>query len=360
MKCSQTLFVPWLPVLMVVMLAAQSCLLAGEEVDASRTFSMDVVELQRGNSLPGNEDFQLDWKGYRYRFANPENLELFQESPEDYEVQLDGGCGRMGSLSGRGRTDLFALYKKRLYVFASKQCRTTFLASPEDFLEQDDVSPTFSDDDRRRGVRLLDEVIAAHGGAKRIDSIRSYTRSFEEQVTAGGEEYLHQSTMRIDYSGRIMEKVDQWNDQKYVSRLDPDRSEFQSGDETRPMYAAAKREMQRAANHELLSILKARSRSDFKVFAHAAKLVEGRQEDRRLFVFFDGTQVELLIDPRTYRVLSVTFRGRGPRLTYGTKTVVLSDLQEFSSALLPTRQDVEFEGKIVEDASRSFSVRVNN
>jgi YHS domain-containing protein len=51
-----------------------------------------VAFFTAGNPVPGHPSFEFAWNGARWRFANAENLEKFQENPAQYAPQFGGYC----------------------------------------------------------------------------------------------------------------------------------------------------------------------------------------------------------------------------------------------------------------------------
>ncbi|MBM4013781.1 MAG: hypothetical protein FJ293_02315 [Planctomycetes bacterium] len=92
---------------------------------------LDPIELIDGREVEGAPELAVDHGGFRYHFISEDTRELFLADPERYGVQWDGACGRMGPLSGVGHPDRFAVWNERIWLFASDQCRTGFLKSPE-------------------------------------------------------------------------------------------------------------------------------------------------------------------------------------------------------------------------------------
>jgi len=49
-----------------------------------------VAYFTMGGPVKGQEQFQYEWQGAKWRFANAEHLELFQKNPEKYAPQYGG------------------------------------------------------------------------------------------------------------------------------------------------------------------------------------------------------------------------------------------------------------------------------
>ena len=131
----------------------------------------DPIELIDGREAPGNESIAVTRGRYRYLFSTEANKRKFEKSPEEYQIQLGGGCGRMGSLSGTGNPDRYYVFNRQIYIFASEQCRNGFKAAPEKHLEGPDAPPTGSPAELRRGKELVALALKGVGGAARIDRL---------------------------------------------------------------------------------------------------------------------------------------------------------------------------------------------
>ncbi|MCI0523828.1 MAG: hypothetical protein L0Y75_01065, partial [Acidobacteria bacterium] len=86
----------------------------------------DPIELADNREVKGLENLSVARGKYRYLFASEANKKLFEKSPDRYQIQMGGGCGRMGSLSGVGNPDRYYVFDRRIYIFASEQCRNSF------------------------------------------------------------------------------------------------------------------------------------------------------------------------------------------------------------------------------------------
>ena len=146
---------------LLALLAGLSCgtALAGEPILG--TFAIDPVRLVRdGQQSVGRAELTLEHANFRYLFSSEESRDVFLADPVEYEIQLGGGCARMGALSGTGRTDSFTVHEGRLYIFASEECRSTFLRDPSKVLEpldESDMEATSAS--RVRGRELIELAV---------------------------------------------------------------------------------------------------------------------------------------------------------------------------------------------------------
>lgn len=81
--------------------------------------------------LAGRPEFEYDWNGVPWYFANPANRDIFRRSPEIY-APLFGGHGAMGLARGYisdGNPRIYAILGNRLFLFYSTGNRDAFLLS---------------------------------------------------------------------------------------------------------------------------------------------------------------------------------------------------------------------------------------
>lgn len=81
----------------------------------------------------GLPDYEYDWQGAPWYFANAANLEAFKKAPEIYAPQY-GGHGAMSMSRGFVADSdpvIYTVYKDRLFLFYSASNREAFLLSPD-------------------------------------------------------------------------------------------------------------------------------------------------------------------------------------------------------------------------------------
>ena len=318
-------------------------------------FELDVVRLlDSGAQVKGTANLVSSFQGITYHFADPQSRQLFESNPTRYAAMMDGGCARMGSLSGRGRPDLFLVHEGRLFLFASEACRTTFQKNPDRFLERDDQIPEFTDEAMKRGRALLHDAVTTMGGAQRIDAIRTFEKSFSRKFESGGIEYDHQYRFLTDFQGRVREK-NVYNSAAYVRVLNGEDSFFQDRDQVRKMYPTGQREMQRLANRDLLTLLKSREQPDFVAAVNEAET----GQSIALVVALNGTVAKLWLEPTTRLPMAVEYRGRGPSAAFGKIRVDFDQYRHVDGVLLPHVTRQSFDGQPWPDSQRSWSYRLD-
>ena len=93
---------------------------------------LDPVELVAGKEVEGSERISETYEGYRYVFASKRNHKKFRKDPEQYRIQNQTCLVEPGAPA---RSELFSVYKKRIYIFATEQCVRTFEADPEAYVK---------------------------------------------------------------------------------------------------------------------------------------------------------------------------------------------------------------------------------
>ena len=116
----------------VVSLAAQPRVIQKSEAVLSLK-GLDPVMLAKGKEVKGDEKLSVSRGGFRYLFSSAANKATFEKEPKLYEIQMGGSCPVVPG--AEGDPDRFAVYKERIYIFASDQCVESFKANPEEFVK---------------------------------------------------------------------------------------------------------------------------------------------------------------------------------------------------------------------------------
>lgn len=329
--------------------AAAAAAATASPPEALPTLTLDPVELIRGHEVPGDEALSLDHGGFRYRFANAANRATFATEPERYEIQLGGACARMGALSGRGRTDLFTVHDGHIYIFASESCRNAFRQDPAAVLDTEDPRPyVFNRDAVVRGAALVERAVEGMGGADAVDTVAVYQERADREVEYEGKAILRTRGFTIDFPNGIR-RDRTWADERWTEAVAGDLGWFESSEGTRGMCAQQRRVLERLAARNVLVILRSRGRDDFLAIAGGSGVVDGAPVDF-VDVHFDGCHSMLGIDRATGRILSQTYRGRGPSMRLGVVQRRFSDFQAVEGLTLPRTIATTFDGEPIEDS----------
>lgn len=307
--------------------------------DLIGTFRYDPVLLvDTGKREVGAYTITADHYGYRYRFASAANQAKFLANPAKYEIQLGGGCGKMGSLSGRGSVDRFAVYKGKIYVFASDGCRTTFLANADNLIEKDAPPINGTSDEAAKGKELVDKAVAWAGGAKALANLKSLQFKLVENVKAGNTDYVHTATFNLAYPDRMLQS-DQWNATVYSNLVAGEAGAFVDSRGTTVMHPAQVRAMERLRNQLLPTMLRAHSGGDFLAFARG----KGALGQERVEIHFDGSWAALEINPTSGAIAAYEFIAR--RASHGVERHEVSSFTEVGGVKVPQAWTIYFDGK---------------
>jgi YHS domain-containing protein len=306
---------------------------------------LDPVMLTQGKEVQGLEKLSVMRGRFQYLFANAENKSLFEKDPARYEIQLEGTCARMGP-STEGNPDLFAVYKERIYVFGSADCRKKFEAAPENYLERKEeatLKAAATPEARRKAQLLIEKAVESIGGASKLDSLISYQeKSTSVQRGPQGDVEI-KSTKTVIFPDRTrLERVMRFG--TIVDVLAPGNSftAFPGGVRTMPDPQRAEQEKQFKRNQ--LAILRARKSSGF----HATATGPGKAGEttvEQVAVDLDGLSMTVGIEAASGRILSLSYHARGAGGAFGEIVKTFSDFRTIEGITLPFKTTTTFNGE---------------
>jgi len=331
-------------------LALCATLSAHATVDGGRAFDADPVELVlRGKEVAGRPYLTLTRDGITYSFATNENLVAFEREPERFEVQFGGACARMGPLSGACRTDIRAVHGGKLYVFASPQCRESFIKAPDALLDVDDPLPVADAPARERGRALLAQALEALGGADAVDAVRNCAEHAERTEISGGKEYLVVDDVWLGFA-RGASRADRlrcdqaWNASRWGHIVAEGRGAALSGDLRRPLVESQRLALEKDLGRHLLVVLRNRNAPGAIVAWTGHGELDGVAVEH-VAVALDGRTTTLVIDPASGRLLALRYRGRAESAAFAELVVRLSDWRDVGAIELPFTRSVTADGK---------------
>ena len=289
---------------------------------------LDPVMLTQGKEVQGDVKFKVTRGQFQYIFANAENKATFEKDPSRYEIQLDGSCARMGAPT-TGNPDLYTVHNGRIYIFGSEECQTLFKAAPEKYLEVPAApkSPP-SADMIKRGQALIAKAVEGFGGGSKLDQLHSFQKTdvrgnqVKNTLTLAFPDAMRQESVRQNFT--------------LVSVITPVESFVVVNNSSRPMPEANRAAINKELYHELVVLLRARTRPDFK-----ASLAGDAAVDIELPEF----NTTLGIDPATGHVISQTYKGRGPGGVLGQIVINYSDFRTVEGMSLPFKTSATFDGQ---------------
>jgi len=332
------------------------------ETGRARVFGIDVVALiDSGKEIEGRIDFHHNHGKFTYLFSSQTNLDAFRAAPEKYEIQQNGACGRMGPLSGEGSPKLFAVHEKRLYLFASEQCRRSFVNDPAALLEVDEPAPATTEKLLLRGKHLAERAVDALGGDAKLASLVSYRQQLSRTETSGGTDYLVTDTQVFLFPDQVRTDIC-WNDGCWGNVANRTRGWVVSrGKPDEAMVESQRIAVWRGDGRHPLALLRARSAKGVILTSDESTRTltipgEGDVSLDLLHVYSEKSDTVLGVD-RDGRVRTMTFKGRGPTLAIGTIERRYSDFHVLSGVPLPARVETLFNGQPVPEQSGTYSVQ---
>ncbi len=332
--------VPALLLLAAALVAAEPC------PDPSRTLAVDPVELLGGREVPGDAALALTHGRYTYVFSTPRNRAAFEADPSRYEIQLGGACARMGPLSGEGSPGLFAVHDGKIYIFASAQCRGSFLKRGSELLEADDPLPAWTPESVERGREILDRAVLAMGGAAAIDGTSSCAKRVEEKVVSGEKTHEVVRSTWIEFPARFARET-RWDGVGWGEVVDVGAAFLFAAEESRDMVAAQRSAFEKELGRDPLLILRSRNAPGTLVSHTGSAEIDGRAVEL-VAVACAGRTSTLSIDPESGAILAVSYRGRGPSALFGAREDRYGDFRPVGPLTLPFKRSVVFNGEPAE------------
>ncbi len=293
---------------------------------------LDPVMLSQGKEVQGEMKYTVTRGRFEYIFASTENKATFEKDPTRYEIQLDGHCARMGAPVA-GNPDLYTVHNGRIYIFGSEECQALFKAAPEKYMEVQAAPKSPPTPEMvKRGNELIARAVEALGGGSKLDQLLSFQRQglrendVKDSLLLAFPEGLRQETVTPTFT--------------LVSVITPSESFSLVNNAARPMPEANRTAINKELHRELVVLLRARTRSDFKAW-----VTSNGESPELVDVELPTFNTTLKIDPTTGRVLSQMYRGRGPGGVIGEIVINYSDFRAVEGLLLPFKMTATFDGQ---------------
>ncbi len=303
----------------------------------------DPVELVSGREVKGAVDLAVVRGRFHYLFSSRENLDRFSSSPEEYQIQMGGGCGQMGPLSGAGNPDRFYVHDRHIYIFASDSCRNSFKAAPAIHLDIPDPIPMGNEVAQKRANELLQLALTGLGGAPRVDSVASFESRSRIVYKQGDKETVGHRVLTIVFPERYRDE-EFWGQSSWASVLSGGKASTIDKNGVWVRENAVSVALERELYRHPLAILKARRLPGFVALA-TGKGTVGEFSVELLAVSFKNATTTLGIDGKTGRILQISYRGR--RGAYGEVVKSFSDFRSVDGVILPFGVTESFNGKLI-------------
>ena len=101
-----------------------------------------VAYFTAGKPVKGNKEFQVDWEGATWRFANAANLEMFKGDTEKYAPRYGGYCAYGVATGGLYNIDLnaWSIVEGVLYLNKSLSVRELWRKDIPGYIEKADAN----------------------------------------------------------------------------------------------------------------------------------------------------------------------------------------------------------------------------
>jgi len=329
---------------------------------------LDPVQLVQGKEVQGNFKITVTRGRFQYMFANEEDKALFEKDPAHYEIQLNGSCARMGAPVG-GNPDLYSVHKGKIYIFGSPECKKLFDGAPEKYLESENSTKSAvaaSPEALKKGTELIEKAVAAVGAPALIDGLSDYQEKSTAQQNRRGKEVDVKNELTIIFPDRFRTEqagpdfVNPTVTRKTAVVVTPGESFVVGPDGTQTLPPDYRVVQQQELNRRPLSILRARKTASFKVVAAGTGTV-GQTSVEKVAVEFDGTSYMLGLDSANGRIVSLTYRRRGPRGEFGEVVKTYADFRTVNGLTLPFKVDATFNGEPWKEQSATIdSIAINS
>ena len=318
---------------------------------------LDPVELINGKEVAGKDDITDTHYRYLYQFANAKNKKEFEKTPERYKIQLGGACARMGPLSGSGNPGRFVVHDKRIYIFASEQCKAAFLKAPANFLPQNEPMPIAQKEPARRAGELLDKAVEAVGGKEKLDGLKTFQIAIKIAYKQGDAITEGTRTRTIDFAGRYRQE-EEWGTSRYGDAVSPTGGFQFVTKESWEMEPEIRDLFRQSFARDPLVLLKARGEKGFVAIASGKEKL-GDIEAELVLVHWQGVNSVLAIDPAAGRILQSrhpTRSATGP----AQLTRAYNEFKKVDGLMLPHGWLDSIDGKVITNPTvRVDSIRVN-
>jgi hypothetical protein len=266
---------------------------------------------------------------------------------------MGGGCARMGPLSGICDAGRFAVHGERIYLFASDQCRTAFLADPARFLDREDPPLEGDEAQRTAGRALVQRMLLGLGGAKRVDAVQTLRWDKLAREESGGKTYATRASALYRFPDDLRKEA-AWDTSVWFD-VDTPKDGFKGPKSIEALHPAARAEVRRQLGHETLYLARQRADADFDAVAGGPHKVGG-DTCETLIVRHGGTRTTLYVEPVNGRVLRAAWRGRLSPGAIGDVVVDYADFRQIAGLELPHVRQVSFDGKPVASLSGALDV----
>jgi YHS domain-containing protein len=280
---------------------------------------LDPVLLVQGKETSGKADLRVVRGRYAYLFSSSDTKATFERDPAAYEIQLGGLCAKMGRTAMGNPAD-FIVHEGRIYIFGSDDCHDKFKAAPAKYLSKPPTPMPSSPQVVRRGRDLVEKVVAATGGARRLDALTSYVEHASQTVVRPmGPVNVDLKTMWQFPASVRVERTMKMADRSMTSAtvVTPLGAWFIGQNRPFPINPAGRPSLDQDLLRHPVALLRARHDPEFQAVALGPGSVDGTQVER-VRVRFHAMDVTMNVNRSTSALHSLTFTDRNMEARSGS------------------------------------------
>jgi YHS domain-containing protein len=267
---------------------------------------LDPIELAAGREVEGKATLTASYGRYEYRFASEKNRKVFTANPAEHGIQWGGACGSMGPLTGKGDPERWTVADGKIWIFASEQCRDTFLANREAYLAPIPKMAVPAADAKARGLRRFRNLVAAHGGQSALDKVRSASWTYETNYGTAQSPKILKEDLDWIWPDRYA-SGSTWNGNTSFFAVRGDEGSEGTAEEHFSMHPVERDALVRDLRRTPLLLLRGGAQS---VLGETAPTeLDGKAYDS-LAMAWRGIESVIALDPTTGRIHAVSFRDR--------------------------------------------------
>ncbi len=306
---------------------------------------LDPVALTLGQETAGKPEFTATYLRYTYTFSSQENLDKFQNDKVKYSIQLGGACGNMGPLSGRGHITLYAIADQKIYVFASEDCRKTFLKNPSTFTSKPIKFITPKTGSKASGLQVWNLARKAHNIPENPNRTLRWTHDLKYQ--SKGEEKIWRELHALSGIDSFLQHQFTVGTEGFISGVNGSQSWETDGKSTFPLHPDERRALRAQFMRHPFALLTAPS----------SAVLWGESDKKTFAVSIKGVLTHVTLDPKTNLISETKFHDYvGGRIQSASQQ--FSGYQKEQTVNLPTEWFIGIENKqgVFEYQSDSYKV----
>jgi len=206
------------------------------------------------------------------------------------------------------------------------------------------AAPPPSAKDRKRGAALIAKAVTAMGGAAAVDGVKSL------EMKATGKRQLPNGTDLAVTTRTRMVFFDRYRQDTTLpggtmsAVLSPGAAFVMMGEAALPLPEDERDNMKRNVRRNIVALLQARRDKGYGAAAAGTATVNGIPAEL-VKIELAGDPATLAIDPKTGRILELTYKGSGPSQTVGTFVMAYGDHRKVDGLNYPFTVTGTFDGK---------------